>query len=83
MAGAVGLEAIDPDRRHAAGAGAALVKPDRDVEILGGGPERLVHRVMHHVVFVIRVRPQKAALEAQFAAGEAHLLDRQLWLLHR
>ena len=83
MAGAVALEAVDPDGRHATAAGAALVKPDREVEILGRGPERLVHRVMHHVVFMVRVRPQKTALEPQFAAGEAHLLDRQLWLLHR
>src|SRR5215467_14253044 len=64
VAGAVALEAIDPDRRHAAGAGAALMEPDREVEILGGSPERLVHRVMHHMIFVVRVWPEKAAREA-------------------
>ena len=83
MAGAVALEAIDPNGRHAAGAGAALVEPYREVEVLGSGPERLVHRVMHHVILVVRVRPEKAALEAQLAAGEAHLLDRQMRVLHR
>ena len=74
--GAAALEAVDADRRHAARR--ALVEADREVEILGRGPERLVHRVVDHLGAVIRVRPQEAAAEAELLAGEAHLRDRQV-----
>ncbi len=53
------------------------MEADRDVEILGGGPERLVTLVVDHLV-AIRVGADEAGLEAQLLAGEAHLGDRQI-----
>src|SRR5271168_3612218 len=75
VAGAAALEAVDADRRHAARC--ALVKADREIEILGRLPEWLVTRIVDHLV-AIRVWPDKAAAEAQFLLRELHLLDRQL-----
>ena len=81
MAGAAPLEAVHPDLRHAGRS--ALVEPDRHVEVLGGGPERLVHRVVDHLGAVIRVRPDEGALHPELLAREAHLGDRQIDILHR
>src|SRR3954451_16590597 len=53
------LETVDADGWHAARP--ALMEADRHVEVLGGGPERLVHRVVDHLGAVIRVGPQEAA----------------------
>src|SRR3989441_1459474 len=78
---AVVLEAVDADGRHRGGR--ALVKADREVEVLGHLPERLVHRVADHLLAVIRVGPQEPAAHPEFFAGVAHLVDRQLDRLHR
>jgi hypothetical protein len=59
------------------------VKADREVELLGHRPERLVNRVADHLVAVIRVRPQEAAAHPERLARVAHLLDRELDRLHR
>ena len=59
------------------------MKPDRYIEILGRGPERLVHRIVDHLGAVIRVRPQEAAPETELLARETHLGDRQIDILHR
>src|SRR5260370_41093797 len=50
VARATALEPVDADRRHAARG--ALVEADREVEILGRRPERLLIRVGDHLVFV-------------------------------
>src|SRR5207248_7762473 len=61
------IEAVNTDLRHA-GSG-AFMEADREIEILGGGPERLVIRMIDHLV-VVRVGPDKAALEAELLFGE-------------
>src|ERR1700704_3399170 len=78
---AVILEAIDADGRHRVGR--SLVKADGEVEVLGHLPERLVHRVVDHLLAVIRGGPQEPAAHPELFAGEAHLVDRQLDRLHR
>ena len=75
VAGAAAFEAVDPDRRHAARR--PFVEADGEIEILGGLPERLVIGMVDHLV-VVGVGPQKAAAEAQFLLGKAHLGDRQI-----
>jgi len=72
---AAALETVDADGRHAARR--TLMKADREIEIFGRGPERLVVRVMDHLV-VVRVGPQKAAAKTQLLLGKAHLCDRQI-----
>src|SRR4051794_7752524 len=79
VAGAAPLETVDPDLWHP-GRG-ALMETDRQVEILGGGPEWLVHRVVNHLVAVIRVRADEAGAEIQLLPREAHLRDRQIDIL--
>src|SRR4051794_11653018 len=63
-------EAVHADLRHA-GRG-ALMEPDREIEILGRGPERLVHRVVDRLVAMVRVRPDEGSLEVELFAHEAH-----------
>src|SRR5206468_4263481 len=55
---------------------------DREIEILGCGPERLVIGVMDHLV-VIRVWPDEAAAEAQLLLGKPHLRNREVDRLQR
>src|SRR5712692_5116735 len=78
---AVLLEAVDADGRHRVGR--SLVKADREVELLGHLPERLVHRVADHLLAVIRVGPQEPPAHPELFAGVAHLVDRQIDRLHR
>ena len=59
------------------------MEPDREIEVLGGSPERLVHRVVDRLVAVVRVRPDEGGLEAELFAHEAHLGDREIDILHR
>src|SRR6516164_2268137 len=75
VAGAAALEAVDADRRHAARR--TLVEADREIEILGRRPERLVIGMMDHLV-VVGVGPNEAAAEAQFLFGKAYLGDREV-----
>ena len=78
---AIVLEAVDADGRHRVGR--SLVKADREVEVLGHRPERLVHRVADHLLAVIRVGPQEPAAHPELFAGVAHLVDGQIDRLHR
>src|SRR6516162_7589955 len=78
--GAETLEAIDANLRHA-GSG-PFMKADREIEVLGRGPEWLVIGVVYHLV-VVGVGPQKTAPEAQFLFRKTHLGDRQIDILHR
>src|SRR5215813_10892318 len=55
------LKAIDANLRHA-GSG-PFVKADREIEVLGRGPKRLVIGVVDHLV-VVGVGPQKTTPEA-------------------
>src|SRR6516164_10699522 len=80
VARAAALEAVDANRRHPAAG--TFMEADREVEILGRRPERLVIGMVDHLV-VVRVRPQKAATEAQFLLGKTHLGDREVDRLHR
>src|ERR1051326_3238075 len=54
-----------------------------EVERLGHRPERLVHRIVHHLLAVIRIGSQEAAAHPELFAREAHLVDRELDRLHR
>ena len=74
------LETVDADRRHATAA--AFMKADREIEVFGRRPERLVIGVVDHFI-VVWVRPQEAAAESQFLAREAHLGNGQIHRLHR
>src|SRR6516165_20997 len=74
--GAETLEAIDANLGHA-GSG-PFVKADREIEILGCGPERLVIGVVDHLV-VVGVGPQKTALEAHsFFANRISAIARSI-----
>src|SRR2546427_2660872 len=64
---AVVLEAVDADGRHRGGR--ALVKADREVEVLGHLPERLGHRITDHLLSVIRVGPQESAAAPELFSG--------------
>src|SRR6266850_2366068 len=78
---AVVLEPVDADGRHRGGR--SLVKADREVELLGHLPERLVHRIADHLLAVIRIGPQESAAHPELFACVAHLVDRQIDRLHR
>ena len=75
------LEAVDAYYWHA-GCG-AFMEADRQIEILRRCPERLVIRMMHHLVVVVGVGPQEAGAEAKFLPSKPHLRDRKVYRLHR
>ena len=50
---------------------------DRQVEFFRRIPERLVIRVVEHLV-VVRIGPDEGGAHAELVAGKPHLLDRQL-----
>ncbi len=80
VARAAPREAVDADLRHPGGG--ALVKPDREIEILGRRPERLVIRVVDHLV-VVGIGADEAGAEAEFLPREAHFGNREVDRLHR
>ena len=54
-----------------------FVNTNCHVELFSGIPERLVIRVMEHLV-VVRIWPDKAGAHAELLAGKVHLLNCQL-----
>ncbi len=53
------------------------MEADREIEILGRGPERLVIGVVDHLV-VVGIGPDEAAAEPELLLGKTHLGDRQI-----
>src|SRR5262249_43544342 len=72
---AAAFKAVDPDGRHVEAR--TLVNADRHVELFGGIPERLIIRVVEHLV-VVWIGPDEGGAEAELLARKVHLLDRQL-----
>jgi hypothetical protein len=59
----------------------ALVNADREIEILGRAPQRVIDGVLQLSV-IVGIGPDKAAAEAGLAARKPHLGDRVINRLH-